>query len=280
MGNQKHPQRSTQCNRDSHTSTQNKDSHKSALDKLFGTGRRVTATLGTVFATAVISWAVAFYAPGVASHKTESPPIVTDVQDDPFAVATFNNLSVQMFLPASAVSPRTRNPPINYCSGFHDWGRRLGGADVNTTHVRLTAQGTTDSAVIITGLSARVLGRKAVNGLNVECTSQGEAQIRVLTINLDSHNPYASYLMENRPSPFGFTLKKGETEVFDVTASTSSSEMTDWDLLLHLTVDGKEQSIEVQDRGKPFRTVGEHKGTWYDWIGSWSGNQSPFNQSP
>lgn len=271
MGNQKRPQRRTQRSRDSHTST---------LQKLFGTGHRVAATLGTIFATAVIGWAVAFYAPGVASHKTEGPPIVTDVQDDPFAVSTFNSLSVRMFLPSSAVSPRTRNPPINYCNGFHDWGRRLGSADVNTTHVRLIAQGATDSAVIITGLSARVLDRKAVNGLNVECPSQGEAQIRVLTINLDSHNPSASYLMENRRSPFGFTVKKGETEVFDVTASTSSSEITDWDLLLHLTVDGKEQSIEVQDGGKPFRTVAEHKGKWYDWSGSWMGNQSPFNQSP
>lgn len=279
MGSQRHPPRGTQRSRGPHASTQRKDSHTSTRHKLFGTGRRAATTLGTVFTTAVISWAVAFYAPGVASHKTENA-VVTDVQDDPFGISTFNNLSVEMFVPASAVSPRPRNPPIDYCNGFHDWGRSLGGADVNTTHLRLIVQGTTDSAVIITGLSARVLDRKAVNGLYVECTSEGEAQIRVLTVNLDSPNPSASYHVEGRLSPFGFTLKKGETEVFDVAASTSSSMMTDWDLILHLTVDGKEQSIEVQDRGKPFRTVAEHTAKWYVWNGSWSGNQSPFDKSP
>ena len=270
MGDQEHRPETAQHDR---------DSDESALHKLFGSGRRVAVTLGTILATAVIGWAVTYYAPGAVSHKTEMPPILTDVQDDPFAVSTFTNLPVRMFLPASAVSFNTRNPPIDFCNGFHEWGRRLGGADVNATHIRLIVQGTTSSAVIITGLSAHVLNHKAVNGFNVECTSQGEAQIRTLAINLDSRNPSASYLTQGKRSPFGFTLQKGETEVFDITASTSKADMLEWSLLLHFTIDGKDQSIEIRDRGVLFRTVAEHKGTWYDWTGSWdtsTGKQSPF----
>jgi hypothetical protein len=56
--------------------------------KLFGMGRRAVAALAAILATAVIGWAVAYYAPGVVSHKTESPPVVTDVQDDPAAIVT------------------------------------------------------------------------------------------------------------------------------------------------------------------------------------------------
>ena len=254
------------------------DSGTPVLHKLFGTGRRVTATFGTVLVTAVIGWAVAYYAPGVLSHKTESPPVVTDVLDDPYAIDTFNNLPIAMLLPASAASPVTKNPPARWCSGFHMWGRRLGGADVNATHFRLIVQGTADKAVIITGISARVLNHKSVNGLNVVCPTAGAAQIRSLTMNLDSPNLSAVYLVKGSLSPFGFTLRKGETEVFDVTAITTSSEMLEWNILLHLTVDGREQTIVVQDRGAPFRTVAEHKGKWSVWTGSWSGG-SPFKQS-
>lgn len=255
------------------TAQRSRDSDKSTLHKLFGSGRRVAVTLGTILATAVIGWVVTYYAPGVVSHKTEMPPIhpiLTDVQDDPFTVSTFTNLPVIMFLPASAVSSSKRNPSSDICNGFHEWGRRLGGADVNATHIRLIVQGATSSAVIITGLSARVLNHKAVNGRTVECaTSQGEAQIRTLAINLDSRNTSASYLAHGKRSPFGFTLGKGETEVFDITASTSKADMLEWSLLLHFTVDGKEQSIEMRDRGVPFRTVARHKGQLYVWVGHW-----------
>jgi hypothetical protein len=252
----------------------------STRDKLFGTGRRIAVTVASIFVTAVIGWAVAFYAPGLVTPKTEHPPIATDVQDDPFGVSTFNSLSVRMFLPASVISARAKNPPINYCDGFHDWGRGLGGADANETYVRLIAQGETDSAVIITGISARILDRKTVSGVNVECPSEGGAQIRVLAINLDSPDRAASYLVKGRLSPFGFTLKKGETEVFDISAKTSSLEMTDWDLVLHVTVDGNEQSIEVQDRGRPFRTTAQHGGNWYTWSGAWGVYGSPFGRRP
>lgn len=125
-----------------------------------------------------------------------------------------------------------------------------------------------------------MLNHKAVTGVKVECPTQGEAQIRTLAINLDSRNRSASYLTQGKRSPFGFTLRKGETEVFDITASTAKADMLEWSLLLYLTVDGKEQSIEIRNRGLPFRTVAEHKGTWYDWTGSWitsTGRRSPFS---
>lgn len=254
-------------------------SEKKASRKLFGTGRRAVVALASIAATAVIGWAVAYYAPGIVSHNTEGPALLTDVQDDPFAIDTFSNLPIQMMLPVNAVSYKTGNPPPNWCSGFHEWGRHLNGADVNATHVRLIVQGSTDKAVIITGIGAQVLKHQSVSGVYVRCPTAGEAQIRTLNMNLDSPAPSAVYLVKGSRNPFGFTLSKGETEVFDLTAVTHSAEMLEWNLVLHLTVDGQDQTIEVQDRGASFRTIGEHKAKWYDWTGTWASSSGP-GQSP
>ena len=252
--------------------------------KLFGTGRRAAVAAASIAATAVIGWAVAYYAPGIVSHRAEGPPVFTDVQDDPFTIDTFRNLPIPMMLPASTVSRRTENPPVNWCSGFHGWGRNLGGADVYATHVRLIVQGATDKAVIVTGISARVLKHQPIHGLYVRCPTAGAAQIRALHMNLDSPNPLAVYLVKGSRTPFGFTLRKGETEVFDLTATTHSTEMLEWNLVLYLTVDGQQQKIEIQDRGAPFRTISAQKVSWYAWTGAWTApggaRRSPFKLAP
>jgi hypothetical protein len=235
----------------------------------FATGRRAAAALGTILVTAIVGWAVTYFAPGIVNPKTDSPPVATNVLDDPAAIDIFSDDGVQMLLPAGAVTPTTPNPPGRWCNGFHDWGRRLGGADVDATKLRLIVQGTTDKAVVITGLGAHILNRKLVTGLNVGCPSAGQAQIRVLALDLDSPNPSATHLIRGKRSPFGFTLRKGETEIFDITATTVKPEMVEWNLRLDLTVDGRPQSIEVQDRGAPFRTVAAPKGSSYDWTDYW-----------
>jgi hypothetical protein len=263
--------------------------------------RRAVVFVISTTTAALIAWAVGFYLPGRgestasstsatptsaisvdttwASTSTTSPaqgaPIRVSVQDDPAAIDIWSDDGMAMILPRSVASghvPRTpAKPPGNGCVGLHGWARRLGGIDLETTRVRLIVQGDTDKAVIITSISAQILSVKPTpKTVGAACSSEGSAQPRTLSLDLDAANPSAVYRVAGRKSPFGFTLRKGETEVFDLEAHTSKREIIEWNILLKLTIAGEDREIEIQDRGAPFRTSDARPGKIYGWPVDWT----------
>jgi hypothetical protein len=270
------------------------------------TVRRAVVFVISATVTALIAWAVGFYLPGrgestasgpvatttsippvsttlatITTSTVEGVPIRVSVQDDPAAIDTWSDDGMAMILPRSAASghvPRTPDrPPGVGCDGLHGWARHLGGIDQERTKVRLIVQGDTDKAVIVTGISAQILAvRPKSNTVGVVCSSAGAIQPRTLFLDLDAPNPSAVYRVAGRKSPFGFTLRKGETEVFDLEARTSKREIIEWNILLRLTVAGDDREIEIQDRGAPFRTSDARPGKVYGWPDDWTDSRGAW----
>ncbi|WP_147312511.1 hypothetical protein [Thermomonospora umbrina] len=206
-----------------------------------------------------------------------SLPVAIRLHDDPAQIPAFSDTSMRMLVPArpQAAVPVPRR---DMCSGgFRSWALRLGGSDSEETRVRLDLQGRSTKGVLISSLTARIVAvhpSPAVVG--VGCDSAGSASPRDLSIDLDSARPTARYLVKGRREPFGFTLAKAETEVFNITAYTRRPVVIEWRLHLDLTVDGKSRPIEIDDHGKPFRTSAAPAERQYTWqYDGWHDHEKP-----
>jgi hypothetical protein len=212
----------------------------------------------TTALTAIVSWVVPRMLEG------SQPAVGVVVQDNP---ASFGTSSIVAVFPRA--SDITGNPGQG-CSTFHPWARRLGAVDVGETRVRVLAQGRRDVPIVISGLRAHVIERgPPQSGTAVVCPSAGVLQNRLITIDLDTPVPVAR---RAGPSPdFGFTLARGETEVFDITATTSRSNVS-WSMTLDLLVDGAPKEVELlpPDRS-PFRTTArlDDRAYFWDYEGAW-----------
>jgi hypothetical protein len=248
--------------------------------------RLLTYVGGAVF-TAVLAWAVQYYLPGLLSGGSSTPatqaqaakstttaPIAVDVNDDPSTIDTFAAGSETLLLPTTVRSQHASNPPEGFCSEFRTWALGLGGVDARQTEFRLVVQGNSSLPVVLVGMSAQILRRVPTSqSLPVACATAGNATVRSIQINLDAHPPLADYRSTNGTKPFAFTLNKGDTEIFDVTAVTSEPHtVTEWDLVLDAVIDGKPRTFVIEDRGRPFETAGwpaDGTKNTYSWGGGW-----------
>ncbi|KAB1128627.1 hypothetical protein F6X68_30880 [Micromonospora sp. AMSO12t] len=207
---------------------------------------------GTV--TAVIGGVVGFFVPKALDPQR---PIAVNVVSNPATVAAWGNDTFSVVLPADA---RPATPPPLTCGSILDWAHGNGGVDQEATRVRLVVQGASDKGVLIDGMRARPIRRTATpdpGGISLACGGpQGVATPRRIAMDLDRAEPSAEYAtkVDGRLPLFGFTLQKGETEVFELTASTKGT--VEWVIVLDLVVDGKAQSVEVTNHGQSFRTTG------------------------
>jgi hypothetical protein len=234
---------------------------------------------GTAF-TALLGWSINYYLPGLLSSNSESAPIVADVNDNPSTIGTFAASTETILLPPAARKDHVSNPPFSFCDEFHSWAAGLGGIDAGKTEFRVVVQGNSDLPVILDGMSARIIRRVSTAGaVPVGCGSAGNATVRSIQINLDANPPLAEYHTVYGKQPFAFTLNKGETEIFDITAvSNSPNVVTVWDLVLNAVIDGQEHTYVIEDRGRPFETAGWTPGTdknTYTWTMDWY-PRSPF----
>ena len=235
---------------------------------------------GTTFA-ALLGWAINYYLPGLLSQHSQPPPIAADVNDDPSTIGTFSATSETILLPGPARKAHADNPPFSFCDEFRSWATGLGGVDAGSTEFRLVVQGNSDLPVVLDGMSANIIRRVATKGnIPVACGTAGNATVRSIRINLDVNPPLADYHTAYGTQPFAFTLNKGETEIFDITAvSSAPNTITIWDLALRAIIDGQEHTYYIEDRGRPFETAGWTPGTAkgvYEWTTAWDPN-SPFS---
>ncbi|MDN3293048.1 hypothetical protein QWM81_03100 [Streptomyces ficellus] len=205
--------------------------------------------------TAVIGAAASVYVPKILDPQ-DTRPIAVNVVNNP---ATVNTWSGEKF---GFVMPKDVTPvgqPSTDCGRMVDWVRRNRAADHQATRVRLVIQGATDKGVLIENLRAKIIRRSVKPepaGIGFRCGgTQGEASPRQLVIDLDSEGRAADYAekVPGQLKPFGFTLQKGETEIFDLAATTKGT--VDWVIQLDLVVGGERQTVEVNNRGKSFMTT-------------------------
>ena len=118
-------------------------------------------------------------------------------------------------------------------------------------------------------MSARIIRRIPMSAaVPVGCGTAGVVTVRSIQINLDASPPLADY-RSAYGTHFAFTVNKGETEIFDITAlSAMPNVVTEWDLVLNVTIGGKGNTYVIEDRGRHFETAGwtagATKGT-YTW---------------
>jgi hypothetical protein len=187
------------------------------------------------------------------------------VVSDQTEIDAFANMGFAEVIPLKS-RERVSPPRSVGCSGFHVWAQQHSGAEVEETRFRLILQGRTERALILTSLRVRLLGAdRAGKAASFSCLPAGQANIRALVLDLDHPSRSAAYRTKNAIKPFGFTLAKGETEVFDVIATTHSPKILRWNAVLDYTLDGRAGSVEIQDRGRPFRTTAFHAATGYAW---------------
>ena len=228
--------------------------------------RRILTVPGIVIFTAVttaVSWGVS---EGLIRLTTAKPDpqdaVAVTVETDPGRISGVSTADRPVVIPAST---RTTGNPGSGCDGFYAWATRNGGVDAGKTIVQIIAQGKHDSAVLLSEMRIKVLSKTPpMQGIPAVCPTAGTAQRRAISVDLDEIPPGVSVDSNGGASPFGFTLAKGETETFIVTASTTQATYR-WSIELDLIVDGVRTSVVIGPQGGFATTVWQDSGQHWVW---------------
>lgn len=210
-------------------------------------GRKLATIPGAVLAlvgTGLVSTAVAFYAPGLFGHFSQPPPpLFLHVQAMP-------TTPIDLVMDSAA----TATSPGSGCDTFYQWGHAHGGRDAGKTQLALVVQGQSDSNVFISGIRADIVAKAPLgNGVDVFCEGQGEVTPTQVSIDLD--RSASGYTRSGPGAPFGYTVNRTDTVVFDITARAEHFDYR-WRLDVQAVVDGKTRTFVVDDAGRPFETTG------------------------
>lgn len=135
----------------------------------------------------------------------------------------------------------------------------LGATDIGAAKKSFTLEGGTDRGVTISDIHAKIQTRtKPLAGAYIECASGGGVEGIPLGFNLDDPIPVARDPRTNQPyftSGNTIDLSQSETQGFEV-AGESSKSYIEWTLEVVYVVDGERRTLELDDKGKPFRVTG------------------------
>ena len=211
--------------------------------------------------------------------------IVSDLKEANFRPSDAIKLSVEtdpakMSKPQvrywSAVIPstvRTHGSPFKDggCMGFHSWVADNHGTDAGTTVLQISAQGATDKAVLVQNMRVDIIETSPpLTGIGVECPTAGNAQLREIAVNLDATPPTVDYTSDSN-APFGFTLAKGETESFVVSATAAKATYR-WRIEFDVVVNGIADTLEVGGKDGFTTTVKPHKAWSWNYVDGWQLN--------
>jgi hypothetical protein len=241
-------------------STDTGGTRKSRLARLLTLPRAAAGVAGV----AVITGLVGYFLPRILNSATASAttPLYSRVLDD-------SEPPLLLLIPPARTVGSAPSGPT--CEAFLSWARSAGGVDAGTTRFSLVIQGNTDAALYIAGVRAHLVSTAAPDsGALVECPTQGEVKPHKIVIDLESA-ARGRYVTNASGSPFGVTVGKGESEVFDVTASTQRHTFS-WLLEVKAIIAGQTRVLLISDHGRPFQTtpLGPLKST-YQWSaeGEW-----------
>jgi hypothetical protein len=196
-----------------------------------------------VAASALVSGIVAYYLPQLLSTApTPTPPLAADVLDN-------IEPPITMVVPSAQTGIGS---PGSGCASFRRWATAIGGIDAGTTTFTLVLQSTTNAATYVAGVRAHILAtRPPSSGIAVSCPAQAGVVERSVLINLDSG--VGTYVRAGRGAPFGFTLRRGESEIFNISAATTRHALQ-WTLEVDAVINGMHHILTVRDNKRAFMT--------------------------
>ena len=225
----------------------------------------------TTALTVVVTWLVTQGLTGVERDRELADPVTLNVEANPANVGAFSDLSIEIALPSTT---QTAPDPGSGCGDFHPKMLGMGAADAGVTRLQVVVQGSTSEAVLISNMRAVVTKReKPWTGPLAVCPSAGAAQIRPVSIDLDSQSPAAK--PQSGDFEFGFTVAQGETETFLVSATTEKC-FCEWHLEVELVVAGERRVQAIFNSGRPFRTTAASDLTprlEWNYDGVWHGDE-------
>jgi hypothetical protein len=169
-------------------------------------------------------------------------------------------LAVVFFKPINEVPPPTffQADPARL-DEYLDFLHSHGAVDPYATSVRVTVQGRDESAVVVTGVSIKVVERRDTSGgVSIVYAGGGELKVKPMRVDLDSPNPIAKPIPTDSGEPWSFPLRVSSTdpEVLLINAETQTEgRYYSWFAELHYIVGGKKEVARIDDNGRLFRTV-------------------------
>jgi hypothetical protein len=206
--------------------------------KLLSVPGVIVTTALTASVTAGVTWAV--------NHLEQvnfdpSDAVMLSVESDPAKISGVSTPLRPLIIPPNV---QTHGKPGRGCDDFHEWATDNQGVDAGETVVQIVAQGTTDKAVLLKNMRVTVIDTSPpMTGIGVVCMSQGVAQRRGIAVDLDAKPPAVDYKSDSN-APFGFTLAKGETETFLVSAKAANATHR-WKIFIDIVVNGATKSLEI-----------------------------------
>ncbi|MEU2380605.1 helix-turn-helix domain-containing protein [Streptomyces misionensis] len=156
--------------------------------------------------------------------------------------------------------PEDVNPPPSE-NGAPAWVAVHQAVSAGEQFVTLTVQGSGRDTVVLEGLSVRMAGKRAPLAWNdyamgypgVGCGAG--VPTHSFTVALDAVRPAVQPVAGQRGFPF--SVSESDPEVFYITADASAYDVS-WYLELSWSSGGRHGTLEIGDKGRPFRTSGNN----------------------
>jgi hypothetical protein len=223
----------------------------------------IATTILTAVVGAGVSWTINYLQ---QATFRPSDAIKLSIETDPAKMSGVSSYGRSAIIPSTV---RTHGTPGPGCAGFHSWMADNQGVDAGKTALQIAAQGSTDKPVLIQNMVVTITDRSPPRtGINVVCATAGGAQFHSIAVDLDATPPKVdfdaaeySYAPKGR---FGFTLAKGETESFIVTAFARKATYR-WRIEFDVVIDGVAATMEVGGSEGYTTTVEPPPFTSWDW---------------
>lgn len=189
-------------------------------------------------------------------------PVLINVREDPqcaagcvFSVATRSSADLDV-----------KVATVKGCGSLFSAMKAAGAVDVGAVMEGAVLEGGTRRDLTIVGLRAKVLKREpGFDGALAYCAPAGDVGAIGVIFNLDEEEPVARKLPAPGNLAYGepyfdrgnvIRLVKGEIQPFMLVGLTTRREYVEWEVEAQVVIDGNEQTITINDRGKPFRVTG------------------------
>lgn len=174
----------------------------------------------------------------------------------------------------STLAPQDLPPTPQNGGEWFEWLKDIDGSSAYFSEVRITLQGTTETAVVVQGMRVHVVNRLPAREGNiyalVDYRCGGGIDIRSFEIHLDEVSPkVVPVVTELEATPNSnpvFRVSNTEPEVFAISAYAQSCDCS-WYLELDWTSVDRKGTIVIDNSGQPFRTAtpGTVVPHIYDW---------------
>lgn len=158
--------------------------------------------------------------------------------------------------------PPAQVPPPPAAQDARTWASAQGALHGRDTHVRISVQGRSSTAVVLEALRVRVVTRAAPvqgNAYSMDQGCGGALTPRYFSVDLDADRPVAHSRPggdEEGPIPavkMPYRVSAEDPEVLLVTAATEGCDCG-WYLELDWSSQGRTGTVRIDDHGRPFRT--------------------------